>query len=132
MFKLNRIDHVALTVADVERSVAWYRDVLGLERRHEETWGSCPAMMYAGPSGVALFAAEAPDLLPAPDHARTAIMRHLAFQTDHLNFLRSQAELKQRGIAFSVEDHGISHSIYLHDPDGYEIEITTYELEGSA
>lgn len=58
-------------------------------------------------------------------------MRHLAFQTDHLNFVRAQAELKQRGIGFSVEDPGISHSIYFHDPDGYEIEITTYELEGS-
>ena len=129
MFKLDRIDHVALTVADVDRSVAWYRDVLGLERRHEESWGSYPAVMYAGPTGVALFPARAPDLLPAPDHARTRVMRHLAFHSDRLNFLRAQAELKQRGIAFSVEDHDISHSIYFHDPDGYEIEITTYELE---
>ena len=129
MFKLNQIDHVALTVADVQRSVAWYRDVLGLERRHEEAWGSYPAFMYAGPTGVALFPARDPDLLPVPDHARTAIMRHLAFQADHVNFLRAQAELKQRDIAFSIEDHGISHSIYFRDPDGYEIEITTYDLK---
>lgn len=55
MFKLDRIDHVALTVADVDRSVAWYRDVLGLERRHEEAGGSYPAVMYAGPTGIACF-----------------------------------------------------------------------------
>lgn len=132
MFKIDQIDHVALTVADVQRSVAWYRDVLGLERRHEEAWGSYPAVMYAGQTGIALFPAHADELRPAPDRTRTAIMRHLAFKADLPNFLRAQAELKQRGMPFSFEDHGISHSIYFHDLDGYEIEITTYDLKPPA
>ena len=34
-FDLERLDHVALTVADVNRSIEWYRDVLGLEHVHE-------------------------------------------------------------------------------------------------
>jgi len=41
VFRIRHIDHVALTVKDVERSVAWYHDVLGLERRHQEVWGAC-------------------------------------------------------------------------------------------
>jgi catechol 2,3-dioxygenase-like lactoylglutathione lyase family enzyme len=36
MLHVKHIDHVALTVKDVERSIKWYRDVLGLERRHQE------------------------------------------------------------------------------------------------
>jgi catechol-2,3-dioxygenase len=58
-------------------------------------------------------------------------MRHLAFRVDRPNFLRAQAELRGRGISFTFEDHQIAHSIYLNDPDGYEIELTTYELDAA-
>ena len=33
--------------------------------------------------------------------------------------------------AWSPGDHGIAHSIYLHDPNGHEIEITTYDLQAA-
>ena len=128
MFRLDQIDHVALTVQDIERSVAWYREVLGLERRHQDAWGDYPAVMYAGSTGIALFPADAAPA-PAPDARRAAIMRHLAFRADRIHFQRAQADLTSRRIPFVSEDHGISHSIYFQDPDGYQIEITTYDLE---
>ena len=102
MFVLRRIDHVALTVRDVERSIAWYRDVFGLERRHEETWGDYPVMMFAGDTAVALFQARGP-VQDAPDHGSTAIMRHLAFQVDRSNFMKAQETLRALGIATLAE-----------------------------
>ena len=42
------IDHVAIRVTDVARSVGWYRDVLGLERRYEDVWGDFPALVGKG------------------------------------------------------------------------------------
>jgi catechol 2,3-dioxygenase-like lactoylglutathione lyase family enzyme len=126
-FTIRRIDHVALTVRDVARSIAWYEGVLGLERKHEEVWGDCPAMMFAGDTALALFPARGAVAEP-PDHNRAAIMRHLAFQVDRRNFLQAQDSLRTRGIEFTFEDHSISHSIYFRDPDGYELELTTYEL----
>jgi catechol 2,3-dioxygenase-like lactoylglutathione lyase family enzyme len=125
MFRIDRIDHVALTVGDVERSIAWYRDVLGLERRHAEVWGRVPAMMCAGETCVALFPAGS----AGEGASSKPTMRHLAFHVDRDNFLRAQADLRGRGIPFTFEDHQISHSIYLNDPDGYEIELTTYDVE---
>lgn len=119
-FEVEGIDHVALSVADQPRSIAWYRDVLGLERRHEETWGDFPAVMAAGETSVALF--------PADQGAGGGPgMRHLAFRVDRRSFERAQAELRERGIEFEPADHGISHSIYFADPDGHSIELTTYE-----
>src|SRR4051812_7116667 len=106
MFAIKRIDHVALTVRDVSRSVAWYRNVLGLERKHEEIWGDCPAMMFAGDTALALFPARDP-VADAPDSRTTAIMRHLAFQVDRPNFLRAQETLRERGIEFTFQDHSI-------------------------
>jgi catechol 2,3-dioxygenase-like lactoylglutathione lyase family enzyme len=124
--ELEGIDHVALSVRDVARSAQWYRDVLGLERQHGDVWGDVPAFIGRGTTAIALF--------PIRDHdqktAHGAIrMRHLAFRADRKNFLVAQDELKQRGIDFEFQDHEISHSIYFYDPDGHELEITTYELK---
>ena len=57
-------------------------------------------------------------------------MLHLAFRATRKSFLAAQEELKQRGIKFEFQDHEISHSIYFSDPDGHELEITTYDLAG--
>src|SRR4030095_2052950 len=103
MFRVNRLDHVALTVRDVHRSIAWYSDVLGLERRHEETWGDYPVMMFAGDTALALFQARGP-VSAAPDSRAAAIMRHVAFQVDRINFVKAQETLQSRGIEFAFQD----------------------------
>lgn len=126
MFEVQGIDHVALAVRDVRRSVRWYQDVLGLERRYQDVWGEYPAVIGAGTTTVALFPAEGtPRSAPGRD---VLGMRHLAFRVDAGNFDRAQLTLRDRGIAFEFQDHGIAHSIYFHDPDGHQIEITTYQV----
>jgi catechol 2,3-dioxygenase-like lactoylglutathione lyase family enzyme len=124
--EIAQIDHVAIAVSDVERSVDWYCGVLGMERRHPE-WGMEPAMVCAGETCVALFAAEGgPEPPPGRD---TLAMRHLAFRVDRSGFERAQADLRERGIEFDFMDHETAHSVYFADPDGHRLEITTYEVE---
>ncbi|HXY35767.1 MAG TPA: VOC family protein [Planctomycetaceae bacterium] len=127
MFSVEGIDHIALAVRDVERSVAWYKDVLGLERRYEEAWGNYPAMVGVGTTSIALFPVEGAQPKGSPGRDVLA-MRHFAFRADRANFERARGELQKRGIALEYQHHGISESIYFHDPDGHEVEITTYEL----
>lgn len=122
MMDLECLDHVGLSVADVDRSVAWYRDVLGLRRAHEDAWGDFPAVMEAGGSGVALFQREPSDPSPLPD-----AMRHVGFKTSRAGLERARVELTRRGLAFEEGDYRVAWSIYLPDPDGYLVEITTYE-----
>jgi catechol 2,3-dioxygenase-like lactoylglutathione lyase family enzyme len=128
MFRIGSIDHLALTVKDIARSVAWYQNVLGLERRFEDAWGDYPAVVCAGDTCVALFPAASADPAQVADRKNTVTLRHFAFRVDRENFEAAQRELRSRTIGFSLEDHGISRSIYFHDPDGYEIELTTYEV----
>jgi catechol 2,3-dioxygenase-like lactoylglutathione lyase family enzyme len=126
-FQLDGIDHVALAVRDVEASVRWYCDVLGLERRHQEVWGSHPAIVGIGTTSLALFPVAGPSPQPPPGRDVLA-MRHLAFRASRPEFDAARAALASRGITLEQQDHQISQSIYFSDPDGHEIEITTYEI----
>ena len=130
MLTLEGLDHVALAVADVERSAAWYIDVLGFERLHAGMWNGVPAFVGKGKTAIALF--------PRRDRPASAgsqrggpseiDMLHLAMRADRKNFLAAQEELRKRGVKFTFQDHEISQSIYFRNPDGHQIEITTYEL----
>lgn len=129
-FVLEGIDHVALTVQDVAQTVRWYEDVLGLRRLYQHAWGDFPAVIGIGTTSLALFPLAASTPQPSAKQDMPAIL-HIAFRTDGENFARAQRDLTQKQIPFEVQDHEIAHSIYLHDPNGHEIEITTYGLKGS-
>ena len=129
--QLEGIDHVAVGVREVERSAKWYIEVLGFERLYEDAWGGVPTFVGKGNTGIALFPAR-PNAKPAPTTHRDIRMLHLAFRANRENFLAAQRELKKRGIKFEFQDHEISQSVYFLDPDGHQLEITTYELEKRA
>ena len=126
--QLEGIDHVALSVTDVERTAQWYIEVLGFEHRHKDVWGGVPTFIGKGTTALALFPLRS-NARSTPNTAAPIRMLHLAFRATRQNFLRAQEELKRRGIEFEFQDHDISHSIYFHDPNGHELEITTYELD---
>lgn len=125
--QLEGIDHVAVGVRDIERSAKWYIEVLGFERLHEGVWGGVPTFVGKGNTGIALFPAS-PDAKSTASTHRAIRILHLAFRANRENFLAAQQELTKSGIKFEFEDHEISHSIYFRDPDGHQLEITTYEV----
>lgn len=127
MIEVQHLDHIAITVANVERSAQWYKEILGLERRHMEVWGGRPLMVCAGETCLALFPPDGP--LAEPQSSRTTIsMRHFALRVDRENFAAAQEKLDEIGIPFTFEDHDICHSIYLADPEGHRVELTTFEI----
>jgi catechol-2,3-dioxygenase len=120
-FHVQGLDHVALAVGDQQLSDIWYREVLGLEREHADAWGDTPIALMAHGSGLALFKAQ-------PDRNPAVGLRHIAFRVDRENFEIAQDDLRSRGIAFEFQDHAVSQSIYFEDPDGLQLELTTYEV----
>lgn len=128
-FQLQHIDHIAITVRDIAAATAWYCEVLGFQHRYEGQWGGVPAMLFLGETGLALFPAQDdPQPPPASD---TIAMMHFALRADRANFEAAQATLREKGIDFAFQDHDISHSIYFRDPDGHQLEITTYDIASS-
>jgi len=123
--RLQRLDHVSLNVRDRPHSIAWYRDVLGLEPRGN-TAPDDEEPVFMGEFGacVALFQAQG-DVPVRP--YESAGLRHIAFATSAAGLEEGRARLREHGVAVRVEDHGTARSAYFADPDGNVIELTTYE-----
>jgi len=121
--QLRRLDHVSLNVSDRARSIAWYRDVLGLVQQGEPRRDDWPVFMGELGACVALFQAQVNT--PARQPESTGL-RHVAFMVGRDDLAAAQTRLRERGVEFRFEDHGNAHSIYFPDPDGNVIELTTY------
>jgi catechol-2,3-dioxygenase len=118
---LRRLQHLVLWVSNVERSVRFYRDVLGFEvkRRHPR---AAFLKIPGTPDDHHLGLFEQTGVAP-PDE-RVARMYHAAWEVGELTDLaRARRRLREAGALVGESDHGASLSLYARDPDGLEFEL---------
>jgi catechol-2,3-dioxygenase len=120
-----RLNHAVLYVRDLERSVAFYRDVLGFET--VMTMGGAAAFVQAPGStndhDLGLFQI-GPAAGPSEAGRRTVGLYHLAWEVDTLAELeRLAGRLAEAGSLVGASDHGTTKSLYAKDPDGLEFEV---------
>ena len=127
-FKIRFLDHVAIRVADIQRSADWYEDVLGMKRYSFKEWGEFPIFMLNGKTGIALFPANLKDN-PVDPLSRNVMIDHFAFNVSNQDFRKAQNHLDLKGIDFQFQDHHYFHSIYFRDPDGHKVELTTIVVD---
>jgi catechol 2,3-dioxygenase-like lactoylglutathione lyase family enzyme len=120
---LERIDHVGLNVRDLATSAAFYSKVFGFGIVHKwtTTW-------MVGNETMRLGLFQRPSSSPVCNIDNTIAITHVAFRTDAAGLKAAQEQLVKLGIAFDPpEDTGIAYSVFILDPDGHQIEITTYD-----
>lgn len=127
--KITKLDHVVLRVADIDKAIHFYRDILG-----------CPAARIREDTGLYQFQAGASmiDLVPLdsklgnrpgygpPSEGRN--VDHIALTLSEFDEEALTAYLKENGVTptksgqrFGAE--GTGPSIYMEDPDGNEVEL---------
>jgi catechol 2,3-dioxygenase len=120
------IGHAHLRVADLDRAVAFYRDVLGFAVRFYDPASGLPmAALAAGDyhHHIALNTFVSRDGTPSPPgHTR---LHHIAIvYPDRRALAQAVRSVLDHGHAIdSAEDHGGSESVYLRDPDGNGLEL---------
>ncbi|MEU9958983.1 VOC family protein [Streptomyces sp. NPDC050982] len=131
-----RIGHTGLNVTDLDRSLAFYRDVLGFtviaEGKEEDR-----RYAFLGEDGRPVLT-----LWQQADHGYTATgagLHHLALEADTVEQVRAyETALRAHGVEFAHEgvvahrEGAASGGIFFHDPDGTRLEISTaHGVEGA-
>lgn len=134
-----RIGHVHLKVSDLDRALAFYRDLLGFELT--TTYGEDAAFISAGGyhHHIGLNTWHSKGGSPAPRSSTGLFHTAILYPTR-----KDLAEILQRLIdeeypISGASDHGVSEAIYLSDPDGNGVELYcdrpreewTYRPDGS-
>ena len=131
MIRLKKIGHVQLRVADLERSKAFYCDVLGF-RVAEQDPQHGDVFMTLGEDFHTLDLAQHPSPETGQGPSRPVGLAHIAFQVPSYEAL-SEAYLTLLEHRIPIEramDHVNQRSIYFLDPDGNRLEIY-YEMAGA-
>jgi catechol 2,3-dioxygenase-like lactoylglutathione lyase family enzyme len=124
------LDHIVLNVADIERSLAFYQQHLGLPAERVEAWRraelSFPSLRISDSTII--------DLVAAPDTARAAgsNLAHFCLVTDDADIAARARALTDAGVrieegpAIRSGARGNALSIYFRDPDENLIELRSY------
>jgi catechol 2,3-dioxygenase len=116
------IGHVHLKVADLDRAIEFYRDVLGFEL--QQRMGDQAAFLSAGGYhhhiGLNTWESKGGS---APPPGTTGLYHFAIRFPDRPALARTLKRVVQAGIRIGASDHGVSEAIYFSDPDGNGIEI---------
>lgn len=118
-----RIGHVHLKVADLERALGFYRDVLGFQLT--QRFGTSAAFLSAGGyhHHLALNTWESAGGSPPPP-GTTGLYHTAILYPDRASLADALRRLRQAGIPLDgAADHGVSEALYLRDPDQNGVEL---------
>ena len=119
----SHIGHVHLTVADLERSIKFYRDLLGFNVTAR--FGNSAVFLSSGDyhHHIGLNTWAGPDVTPPPEgHSG---LYHFAILLPNRHELAKAFKVlwEEKYPIEGASDHGITESIYINDPDGNGIEL---------
>jgi catechol-2,3-dioxygenase len=123
MTNVTNLNHAVLYVSDVNRSLGFYKEAFGFEV--VDRMGDQAVFLKAAGGenhhDLALMAVGA----DAPRPPRGSVgLYHLAWEVASMEDLVAMAEkLANMDALAGMSDHGVSKSLYAHDPDGIEFEI---------
>lgn len=149
-YSINVLDHIAVTVSDMDRSLAFYRDLLGLKEVERHLLEGETISKMAGKSGVVmqvvrLAAPDTPNILldlqqyispqGKMSTAKLGDVAHSHFCFGVPDVWGAYRDLKAKGMEFVSEpvsfdlDWGIVHVVFMKDPDGFIIELVQSPIE---
>ena len=119
---IKELGHVVLYVSDLKRSADFYKDTLGFKEIHRDAQ---TALFSSGRTHHELLLIEVGGT-PAVQRFPTPGLYHIGLKIGDSpeDTKKAYRELKEKGVTIvGVGDHTVTHSIYVLDPDGNELEL---------
>ena len=116
-----RLGHVVLQVADLDRSLAWYQETLGLA--HLSRDGRRALLGTHGDSRPLVELAEKRGAAPAPHRGRLGLYHFAILLPERAALGRFVRHLSDINARVGAADHLVSEALYLQDPDNLGIEV---------
>jgi catechol 2,3-dioxygenase len=118
-----RIGHVHLKVADLERSLSFYRDLLGFQEM--QRYGNEAVFISAGGyhHHIGLNTWYSKNAPPAPKKSAGLFHSAILFSTRKELAVALKRVMDAKYPLTGAADHGVSEAIYLDDPDGNGVEL---------
>jgi catechol-2,3-dioxygenase len=124
--QVKELGHVVLYVKNVERSAAFYGDILGWERAMPAMPGVPVAAFTSGRTHHELLLIEVGEQAAPLPHGRHLGLYHVGLKVgDSDDELREVVKiLQEKNVTIvGASDHTVTHSLYILDPDGNELEL---------
>jgi len=115
------LGRVVLQVANLDRSIAYYDQVLGLSVIDRSA--NAVTLGPPGTRDVIIELRERPGANPVPRRGRIGLYHFAVLLPDRASLARFVAHLQQIGAYAGMSDHLVSEAVYLTDPDGLGIEV---------
>jgi len=119
---VKKLLHTRYRVQDLEKTVSFYKDVLGLQEIRRHTSGRGSQLVFLKAPGndeeieICKFDESGP-VMVGPD------LTHLAFEVDDLEKFAKEAALKGYPLSDGPHASGIGKIAFIDAPEGYEIEL---------
>jgi catechol 2,3-dioxygenase len=117
----SHVGAVVLQVSDLERSLAYYQEVLGFQVLSRA--GARAGLGAAGDAVPLVCLHESPGVQRVARQGRIGLYHFAILLPDRASLGRFVAHLGEVGARAGAADHLVSEALYLHDPDGLGIEV---------
>jgi catechol-2,3-dioxygenase len=122
MIQVKRINGISLVVRDMEKSIQWYREKLGFEKRYDDAPNSPSVIIGNGDVELVLRPAKDPDA-PNVNTAEQICIPILCFEVEPSDLERVESEFPEDSNIVKLDDHPKYRSKIVEDPDDHAIEF---------
>ena len=119
------LDHVSYAVSDYRRSTAFYRNLMGWEIIHDDGQKQC-SMKVGNVGGIIIRnrAGYAGAAGGPTQPSITGVIDHVSWGIEPWDTAKVKAELEKRGLDARPDVNGTFQSFHVHDPDGWDLQIS--------
>ena len=122
-----RLSGVVLSVKDVDKTLAWYREKFGFEKLYDDAPNSKGIIIGTNGITLALNPLDDPDNATDVDNARQVCLQLFCLEVEEADLDRVATEFPEDKDIVVLDDHARYRSRIIEDPDGHSIELIVWK-----